>query len=320
MRIVRVTSSDPACEPDCPEWISAEGTIAPGSASAFAKLVASLGGRRLPVLISSHGGSVRDALEMGVLIRSKGLAVAVARTLIANCPERARECPNARGQAMSAGAFCASACPLVLAGGVERLVGPSSLVGVHQITTVMKETEGAAGVTKTVKVYEQGWVDKTVESYLTQAGVGEPVMTLLRKTPAGSIHWLSLDDLKASGLATGALDLAQPILSDGANGLDARAFDGAARPVPVTATVQDRQGSGAVLTLTYRKGGGALELELTGPAETGAPSSNDWTLTIDGGRPADPQSGARLIASRAPAPRRILRARPRRHARRGAGP
>lgn len=111
MRIVRVTSSDTACEPNCPEWISAEGVITPGSAPLFAKLVAGLDGRRLPVLISSHGGSVRDALEMGALIRAKGLAVAVARTLFSNCPERARDCPNARGQAIAAGAFCASACP-----------------------------------------------------------------------------------------------------------------------------------------------------------------------------------------------------------------
>ena len=73
--------SDKACEPGCPEWISAEGVITPGRRAAFARLVASLGGRRLAVLISSHGGSLRDALEMGVLIRAKGLAVAVARTL-----------------------------------------------------------------------------------------------------------------------------------------------------------------------------------------------------------------------------------------------
>ena len=283
MRIVRVTSSDPACEPDCPEWISAEGVITPGTAPAFAKLVASLGGRRLPVLISSHGGSLRDALEMGVLIRAKGLAVAVARTLDRELPGAGARLPECAGPGDSGGAFCASACPLVLAAGVERLVGPAPLIGVHQITTVMKETEGVAGLTRTVKIYEQGWVDKTVDDYLTQAGVGEPVMTLLRKTPATSIHWLSLDDLKASRLATAALDPAQPILSEGANGLDGRAFEAAAKPLRLTATVADRQGSGAVLALTYRRGGGALELELTEPAKTGAPASNDWTLAIAGG-------------------------------------
>ena len=34
MRFVRVRSADPACEPNCPEWLSAEGRIEPGSARA----------------------------------------------------------------------------------------------------------------------------------------------------------------------------------------------------------------------------------------------------------------------------------------------
>ena len=57
-------------------------------------------------------------------------------------------------------------------------------------------------------------------------GVGEPVMTLMRKTSAASIRWLSLAELKDSHLATLALDPAEPVLATGANGLNAKAFDG----------------------------------------------------------------------------------------------
>ena len=147
MRIVRVMSSDPACEPNCPEWISAEGMILPGTAGAFRKAILDLGGRRLPVLISSHGGSLGAALQMGELIRERRLAVAVARTQIANCPERTPACPGARGQAITGGAFCASACPLILAAGVERLVGPVPMVGVHQScgTALINSAEIMAG-------------------------------------------------------------------------------------------------------------------------------------------------------------------------------
>jgi hypothetical protein len=144
MRFVRVTSADPACAPNCPEWLSAEGKIEPGSARAFAEAVNRLEGRRLPVLIHSPGGSVADAIAMGELIRSKGLAVAVARTLMPDCPESAPKCPDGPGTVITGGAICASACALVLAGGVERLVGPVPQVGVHQITTVLKETDGVA--------------------------------------------------------------------------------------------------------------------------------------------------------------------------------
>ena len=48
MRILRVTSADPACQPNCPEWISAEGIVTPGEAQDFAKIIEDLGGRRLP--------------------------------------------------------------------------------------------------------------------------------------------------------------------------------------------------------------------------------------------------------------------------------
>ena len=54
-------------------------------------------------------------------------------------------------------------------------------------------------------------VDEAVTGYLAAMGVGDPVMALMRKTPAASIRWLSLADLRASRLATGALDPAEPM-------------------------------------------------------------------------------------------------------------
>ena len=141
-------------------------------------MIANLKGRRLPILIHSPGGSVADAGAMGELIRAKGLAVAVARTLIANCPEASPKCPDGPGAAITGGAACASACVLVLAGGVERLVGPAALVGVHQTTTLVSETEGLAHLKSTRKIYEQHGIDAAVEAYLAAMGVGDPVMTL----------------------------------------------------------------------------------------------------------------------------------------------
>ena len=178
MRFVRVTSADPACKPNCPEWLSAEGRIEPGTAKAFADAIANLKGRRLPILIHSPGGSVADAGAMGELIRARGLAVAVARTLITNCPEASPKCPDGPGTAITGGATCASACVLVLAGGIERLAAPSARIGVHQTTTLVSETEGLAHLKSTRKIYEQQGVDAAVEAYLGAMGVGEPVMTL----------------------------------------------------------------------------------------------------------------------------------------------
>jgi hypothetical protein len=267
MRFVHVTSADSACRPNCPEWLSAEGRIEPGTAKAFADAVANLKGRRLPILIHSPGGSVADAGAMGELIRAKGLAVAVARTLITNCPVASPKCPDGPGTAITGGAICASACVLVLAGGVERLAAPSARIGVHQITTVVSETEGLAHLKSTRKIYEQQGVDAAVEAYLAAMGVGEPVMALMRKTWAASIRWLSLPELRDSHLATLALDAAEPILTSGANGLNAHALDGdPPRDDLVQAgIVKPLAGGDATLAIAfrYRRGGGAVEAEAT---------------------------------------------------------
>ena len=308
MRILHVTSVDPACQPDCPEWISAEGIITPGTAQAFAKVVDGLGGRRLPILISSHGGSVRDALAMGLLVRSKGLVVAVARTLIANCPEFARACPDARGKAIVGGAFCASACPLILAGGVERLIGPLPQVGVHQITTVEKETEGVEHLTTVKKIYEQDSVDRVVQSYLHAMGVRDPVMEILRKTPAASIRWLSSDELSESHLATGALDASAPILIGGLNGLDSRPLAGGETGTDiVTGRVSEpfaapTRGGATTLeaTFAYRRGGGVIGASVAardGDKTAADPSPDGWTLTLTpAGQPGQWKAGGRSQA------------------------
>jgi hypothetical protein len=118
-------------------------------------------------------------------------------------------------------------------------------------------------------------------------GVGEPVMTLMRKTPAASIRWLSLADLRASHLATMALDAADPILTSGLNGLNGRAFDGdPPRADLVRATMAKPVGPGATLeiALRYRRGGGVVEAEATerGLAAPQAvdPQSPDLSLTL----------------------------------------
>jgi hypothetical protein len=286
MRFVRVVRAEAGCKPNCPEWLSAEGKIELGSAKAFADAVANLKGRRLPILIHSPGGSVADAAAMGELIRANGLAVAVARTLITNCPEAAPKCPDGPGAAITGGAICASACVLVLAAGVERLAAPSALIGVHQITTLVSETEGLAHLKSTRKLYEQKGVDSAVEAYLTAMGVGEPVMTLMRKTWAASIRWLSPAELKDSHLATLALDAADPIRATGANGLNAHGLDGdpPRDDLVLASLVRPLAGGDATLAIAfrYRHGGGVVEAEAIerGPKTPQAPPSPGLSLAL----------------------------------------
>lgn len=72
MRIVVVRSAQPGCEPKCAEWISAEGDVVLATAEQLRKIVNSLGGRKLPILIHSGGGLGHQAMLMGFLIRARG--------------------------------------------------------------------------------------------------------------------------------------------------------------------------------------------------------------------------------------------------------
>ena len=142
-----------------------------------------------------------------------------------------------------------------------------ALIGVHQTTTTVREIEGAAHLTTTRKFYEQQRVDTVAQTYLAAMGVGEPVMALMRKTPAASVRWLSLDELKASRLATLALDAAEPIVTRGANGLNGRAFgSGEPRADLTEASLATPVAGGAAtveVALRYRRGGGVVEAEAT---------------------------------------------------------
>jgi hypothetical protein len=85
------------------------GEIAPGDADRFAEHLAGLQAAPARIAFLSPGGSVTDALAIGRAIRAAGLATAVEQ-----------------------GATCFSACPYMLAGGVERQVHREARVGVHQ--------------------------------------------------------------------------------------------------------------------------------------------------------------------------------------------
>ncbi len=91
------------------EAVLLEGTIAGGDASRILKQIEEL---RIPperILLNSPGGSVQDALILGRALRRAGFDTEL------------RE-----------GDICYSACPYLLAAGVNRRVPDSASVGVHQ--------------------------------------------------------------------------------------------------------------------------------------------------------------------------------------------
>jgi hypothetical protein len=139
MTVVIVRNSVPLCEPDCPEWIAAEGEITDGTPAKFRDVFKRMGKKQLPIIIRSPGGSINAALEIGKMIRKRKLDVAVGSTRFEECAPDQKSCKLQkgnkgiyRGTAWSYYGFCNSACPLILASGTTRLASAETLVGVHK--------------------------------------------------------------------------------------------------------------------------------------------------------------------------------------------
>lgn len=152
----------------------ATGTITPGTAAAFAAEIDKRGGYVKAVVLHSPGGSVTDALDMGRLIRKKGFATEVED-----------------------GRYCASSCPLLFAGGVERRAGAKAAIGVHQVTAIGRE--GAAPADGMQHVQR---VSAECQRYLRDMGIDALVWIHAMETPAEELFTFKPDELLTLKLAT----------------------------------------------------------------------------------------------------------------------
>jgi hypothetical protein len=233
MQVHLVRSGPPGCEPHCTEWIAAQGQIDKSTVAQFKKVLAQIGERRPPVLIHSGGGSVEDAIAVARLIRAKGLDVAVGKTEFAPCAPTDTACRKkvAKGGLIGTPkaylSVCASACPILVAGGNRRYVGSWALLGVHQISTFQKHfkvlrtfqvtTRRVGGVPVEVKrtlVGEKKIAEKTVQTqtksdvydrvreHFVAMGVSDGIMPMLRDTPSASMRWLKRPELLQLKMAT----------------------------------------------------------------------------------------------------------------------
>ncbi|CCV13504.1 hypothetical protein [Mesorhizobium sp. STM 4661] len=238
MRFVVVRSNAPGCEPTCPEWVSAEGSIEAGTPALLRRTLKTLRGRKLPVVVDSPGGNVEAALALGRLIRKNKLDMAVGKTRFTGCQPDAKDCKendgkNARyfGNPYANGAICNSACPLMFAGGIRRVVGQWAYLGVHQITTTYIRTKLQYRTTYRVvrgkkkiidkkvisrknagsyKTYEMSKaLEKKLAAYLKEMNVGQGVLEAMKNTPASGIQQLVPYDMLQTKLVTSldSLDL-----------------------------------------------------------------------------------------------------------------
>ena len=154
------------------------GAIVPGDAERFEAYLANLGEIDVPVALNSPGGAVEEALRIGRILREKGANTAILP-----------------------GMACVSACPYILAGGVERVVSRQGAVGLHQH---YYDTPGLLPAFLAVEEIQKGQ-GRTME-YLIEMGVEPGVMLHSLNTPPDDIYVLVEEELLESRIASEVTD------------------------------------------------------------------------------------------------------------------
>lgn len=152
----------------------ATGMIYVGAAEDFKAEVEKRGGYVKTVVLNSTGGSVYDALAMGRIIRERKFI-----TVVEN------------------GGYCASSCPLVFAGGVERRAGEKAVIGVHQAFSPGDPGfDGARGMAEAQKI------SAGCQKYLAEMGVDLRLWVHAMETPKDQLYFLKPEELISLKLAT----------------------------------------------------------------------------------------------------------------------
>jgi hypothetical protein len=161
--------------------LMATGTITPGASESFAAEVGRRGDYIKTVVLNSPGGSVTDALAIGRLIRDNKFATEV----------EARK-------------YCASSCPLVFAGGVERRAGDKAVIGVHQVAAI-----STANARPRDEMSAAQNISARCQRYLGDMGISLQVWVHAMETPHDKLFVFKPDELKSLNLVT-ATPLAAP--------------------------------------------------------------------------------------------------------------
>ena len=151
-----------------------QGAIEVGVAERFAEEVDKRGDYIDTVILNSPGGSVNDALAISRIIRESGISTFV-----------------------ESGGYCASSCPLILAGGVDRTVATDASIGVHQVASAgVVPMSGEDGMENAQRVSAE------IQRHLVDMGVDPRVWLHAMETPHEDLHYFTPEDMMSLHLAT----------------------------------------------------------------------------------------------------------------------
>ena len=138
---ILATGEPNACGRGCNEWIAGEGQFDESAAQRFRDFLAALPKRDLPVFFNSDGGLVREAVQIGLILRENRMTAGVARTVPEGCQlgfpldDACRRLMQSKREHTArlyfGGARCASACVYAIIGASTRHVDPGATLRIH---------------------------------------------------------------------------------------------------------------------------------------------------------------------------------------------
>lgn len=128
------------------------------------------GAPMVPVRLNSPGGDIVAAMKMGEIIRQVGASTWVGPRSV-----------------------CASACILILAGGIERSMFDDATLGLHR-PYMPPERFAAFSRSQASETYKA--MEAAVSEYLQSMGVSQRLFERMLTVPSTKIEWISEEDAK----------------------------------------------------------------------------------------------------------------------------
>lgn len=144
------------------------GSIERGDAERFQRAIGPFTGKSMFVMLHSDGGLLSEAIEIGEIIRAKGIGAAVA-----------------------SGSTCDSACALIWLAGTPRGLGQSAQIGFHAAYTLAAGGEAS----------ESGVANALVGRYLTLLDLPRSAVLFATTAPPDKLNYLTAYNYEALGIS-----------------------------------------------------------------------------------------------------------------------
>ncbi|MCX7324804.1 MAG: hypothetical protein NTZ14_10290 [Hyphomicrobiales bacterium] len=174
-------------------WVSATGQIQGNTASQFDAFRKANKIEGLPLVLDSTGGRVFTAMALGRMVRSLRMPTTVGRTISEGSGDGVR----------SKDVSCASACVLVLMGGIGRSVPDDARIDVHMFSVEL-DTEGnkarADPTFRDIEQSQRGMARHAV--YLSEMGIGARYLEIMTEASfKGAMRRMTRDEITQTQLA-----------------------------------------------------------------------------------------------------------------------